>query len=98
MNQLVRPAARSASASGVSGGSVPSAGLTSIELRRANGSACIHTSRPLVPRELSSDQAASERLAASSRWANSASVSQKRSPNPSGRANAMRPVLIRSSV
>ena len=38
------------------------------------------------------------RRAASSRSANSASVSQKRAPNASGRAKAMRPALIMSSV
>ena len=75
--QLDRPSFQSFSALGVSAGSWPSAGLTSIEVRWAKDDVAIQAARPSVPRAFTPwAKEPSDRFAAAIRLANSASVTQ----------------------
>ncbi len=99
--QPLRPASNSSIASGVRSGSCPSAGDTSIEVIFAQSVSRNHCSSPVVPPapmpvSLAWVKRPSLPRAASSRRANSSSVTQNRSPYCSGRWNRMRPLLIGS--
>src|SRR5690606_9009827 len=100
--QPERPASCSALPCGVKAGSCPSAGLTNIEVRQADGEVFTQSARPWVPEVPMPRSDAGARLpadlsAAAARRACSCAVCQKRSPYAVGLWSRMR-VLLRYSI